>query len=89
MRGIVRAASAAAVFAYLTFVAVGPAHAYIDGGTGSYIFQLVVGGFVGAAFAIGVFFGRIRAFFARIFGRGGAVPPAPSASPEEAPATDH
>lgn len=36
--------------------------AYIDAGSGSYIFQLLVGAFVGAALAVKVFWRRIRAF---------------------------
>ena len=45
---------------------VGAAHsslAYIDPGSGSYIFQLLVGAFVGVAVAIKVFWRRVFAFF--------------------------
>lgn len=50
-----------------------PAHAYIDPGTGSYIFQVLIAGFVGAAFAVRVFWRRIRAFFGRLRGRAGSL----------------
>ncbi|MGH2793330.1 MAG: hypothetical protein ACRDKG_03395 [Actinomycetota bacterium] len=43
--------------------------AYIDAGSGSYILQLVVGAFVGAFMAVGVFWRRIRAAVSRRFSR--------------------
>ena len=42
-----------------------PAQAYIDPGSGSFIFQVVVGGLLGAAFAIKTFWRRIVGFFQR------------------------
>jgi hypothetical protein len=42
-----------------------PAHAYLDPGTGSYIIQVALAAFVGAAFAVRLFWGRIKAFFKR------------------------
>ena len=48
-----------------------PAHAYLDPGTGSYIFQLLIAGAVGLAFVIKVFWGRIKGFFTRLFSRTG------------------
>jgi hypothetical protein len=48
-----------------------PAHAYLDPGTGSYIFQLLIAGVVGLAFVIKVFWGRIKGFFTRLFSRTG------------------
>jgi hypothetical protein len=44
-----------------------PAYAYLDPGTGSYIFQLLLAAFVGLAFVIKVFWARIKGFFAKIF----------------------
>lgn len=38
------------------------AYAYLDPGTGSYILQLVLAALLGAAFAIKVFWKRIKAF---------------------------
>ena len=46
-----------------------PAYAYLDPGTGSYIFQLLLAGIVGLAFLIKVFWGRIKDFFAGLFSK--------------------
>lgn len=46
-----------------------PAHAYLDPGTGSYVFQVLIAGLVGAAFGIKMFWRRIKGFFMRLFGR--------------------
>jgi len=43
--------------------------AYLDPGTGSYVFQMIVAGLLGAAFAVKMFWVRIRAFFVRLFSR--------------------
>lgn len=43
------------------------AHAYLDPGTGSYVLQLALAAIVGALFAIRMFWGRIKAFFKRMF----------------------
>lgn len=39
------------------------AHAYIDPGTGSYVLQIVIAGIAAGAFAIKMFWRRIRALF--------------------------
>ena len=41
------------------------ANAYVDPGTGSYIFQVVIGVFLGAAVAVKVFWRRIWSFITR------------------------
>lgn len=46
-----------------------PAHAYLDPGSGSYILQLLIGGGVGALFAIKTFWGQIKSFFTSLFNR--------------------
>ena len=46
-----------------------PAHAYLDPGTGSYIFQLLLAGIVGLAFVVKLFWGRIKGFFAKLFSK--------------------
>ena len=39
------------------------AYAYIDPGTGSYIFQLLVAALVGVAFAVKLYWNKIRGLF--------------------------
>jgi hypothetical protein len=41
---------------------------YLDPGSGSYIFQVLLAALVGALFLIKVYWQRIRAFIARVFG---------------------
>jgi cytochrome b len=53
------------------------ANAYVDPGTGSYIFQVVIGVFLGAAVALKVFWRRIWGFVTRKPARTTASPPAP------------
>jgi hypothetical protein len=43
------------------------ARAYLDPGTGSYIWQLLVGGLLGGLFAAGVFWRRTLVFLKRLF----------------------
>jgi len=38
------------------------AHAYIDPGTGSYVLQLILAGFIGAAFTAELFWKRLKMF---------------------------
>jgi hypothetical protein len=45
------------------------AHAYLDPGTGSYILQLALAALVGALFAVRLFWGRIKAFFKKLFSK--------------------
>ena len=54
---------------FVLLLVAGSVNAYIDAGSGSYIFQLVVGAFVGAFMAVGVFWRRIRAAVSRRFSR--------------------
>ncbi|HEU4365757.1 MAG TPA: hypothetical protein VFT13_09880 [Candidatus Krumholzibacteria bacterium] len=62
---------AAALAALLVhpFLFVADAHAYLDPGTGSYILQMVIAGLLGAAFALKLFWYRIKRFFAGVFSR--------------------
>ncbi len=62
---IVRGAAALAVLIYVTTVAATPAAAYIDPGSSSYIFQLLIGGLMGLGIAVGSFWHRIKAFFGK------------------------
>jgi hypothetical protein len=45
------------------------AHAYLDPGTGSYIIQIALAALVGSLFAVRLFWGRIKAFFRRLFSK--------------------
>jgi hypothetical protein len=62
MRAGTRRAAWSAVLISLMVLVAGSATSYIDAGSGSYILQLVVGGIVGAALAVKVFWRRIRTF---------------------------
>ena len=42
---------------------------YLDPGSGSYIFQLIIAVLVGALFLIKVYWRRIKVLFARLFSR--------------------
>jgi hypothetical protein len=50
---------------YLMMIAIPQAHAYIDPGSGSFLFQILIGGLLGAAVAVKAFGRRIWAFFTR------------------------
>jgi len=43
--------------------------AYLDPGSGSFLIQILIALFLGGAFAVRAFWGRIKSFFARLFGR--------------------
>ena len=47
------------------------AAAYIDPSIGSYLFQLLLAGLLGAMFALKVFWGNIKRFFTRAKGKDG------------------
>jgi hypothetical protein len=49
------------------------AYAYLDPGTGSYVFQLLIAGLVGLGFLIKVYWSKIKLFLTRLFSKGGAV----------------
>lgn len=55
------------VFFVQFFAFVSYAHAYIDPGTGSYIFQLLIAGFLGSLFFMKKIFHNFRYFLASIF----------------------
>ncbi len=48
--------------ALLTVMMAGAAHAYVDPGTGSYLLQILIAGILGAAFAIRLYWTRIKNF---------------------------
>lgn len=45
------------------------AHAYLDPGSGSFLFQILVAGFVGFLFMLRLFRDRVTLFFRQLFGR--------------------
>ncbi|MGD2206215.1 MAG: hypothetical protein PVH17_05505 [Anaerolineae bacterium] len=45
------------------------AHAYLDPGTGSYIFQIALATLVGTLFALRLFWGRLKSFFKKLFSK--------------------
>ncbi len=51
---------AAVLAAALTTLTAAPAHAYIDPGSGSYVFQLALGALVGVAYAVKTSWRRLR-----------------------------
>lgn len=62
MRAGTRRAAWSAVLISMMVLVAGSATSYIDGNSGSYLLQLIVGGAVGAALAVKVFWRRIRTF---------------------------
>ena len=79
LRGISRVALCIVALLLFWTVAAPNAHAYIDPGSSSFIIQILIGAAAGAGLAIATFWRRIRAFFAKVFGRGtqeeAAAPP--------------
>ncbi|MGB0911197.1 MAG: hypothetical protein ACPGYT_12610 [Nitrospirales bacterium] len=49
------------------FIISGPALAYIDPGTGSYLFQMLMAGLLSSMFAVKMFWRNIRVYFSRFF----------------------
>ena len=49
--------------ALATFVFPGTSHAYLDPGTGSFVFQMIIAGVVGGLFTIKTFWRKIISFF--------------------------
>jgi|KBSMisStandDraft_5_1062788.scaffolds.fasta_scaffold5851474_1 hypothetical protein len=50
------------------------AEAYVDPGTGSYVLQLLIAGFLGALFALKVFWHKMIGLFKSLLGRGEKIP---------------
>jgi len=45
-------------------------YAYLDPGTGSFIFQLIIAALLGGLFAIKIFWKRIKTFLKNLFSKG-------------------
>jgi hypothetical protein len=65
-----RLANSVVLVVLLLFASTQNAHAYVDPGTGSYIIQLIIAGLVGVAFAVRIYWGKIKALFSRPSGNG-------------------
>lgn len=53
----------------LFFGLIKAAHAYIDPGTGSYIIQVIIGGVLGAAFALKVYWKKVKFYFSNLLSK--------------------
>jgi hypothetical protein len=53
------------VFGYVSLITIPGAHAYIDPGSGSFIFQVLVGGLLAAGVVFRSFWKRLWSFFSR------------------------
>jgi hypothetical protein len=53
----------------LQFILLQNAFAYLDPGTGSYVFQILVGAFIGGLFAIKIFWQKVKTFFVKLLSR--------------------
>ena len=51
-----------------------PAYAYLDPGTGSYLFQLLIAGLLGGGVALKIFWKQVAGFFKRVLRRRGSDP---------------
>ncbi len=54
---------------FLSVFPIRDAHAYIDPGTGSYIFQVIVAGLLGAGFVVKMFWRNIKTFLTDLFSK--------------------
>ena len=54
----------------LQFILSSSAMAYIDPGTGSYLFQLLMAGLLSSVFAVKMFWRNIRVYLSRFFSQG-------------------
>ena len=64
-----------AILAVLIMGAASPAHAYLDPATGSYVFQILMAGLLGALFALKMFWRSIRTFAGDVIRRITQRPP--------------
>ncbi len=56
-------------FSFLVFPQ--KAYAYLDPGSGSYIFQLIIGAFLAGLFAVKLLWNKIKSFLKNLFSREG------------------
>ena len=65
MRANLRVLFLAWLVACFSLIVIPTANAYIDPGSGSFIFQMIVGAALGVTFGVKLFWRRIRSFFSR------------------------
>jgi hypothetical protein len=65
MRHLVRLAQCLVFVSLLLVASTQVAHAYVDPGTGSYVIQILIAAVVGAAFAVRVYWNKIKGLFSR------------------------
>lgn len=58
------------IFVLLFFLFTKSAYAYLDPGSGSFIFQILIATVVGASFAIKLYWRKIKTFFANVSSKG-------------------
>lgn len=58
------------LFAVFCLILPNNAHAYLDPGTGSYIFQLIIAAFIGGLFSIKLFWNKIKMFLKKLLSIG-------------------
>ena len=69
MKGILRSSlmTIVVMILILYFSIPARAYAYLDPGTGSFIIQMIVGGLLGIAFTIGLFWKRVKLWLMNLF----------------------
>jgi hypothetical protein len=60
----------AAALAFALLATAWPAHAYVDPGSGSFLFQMLVAGMLSLAFTVRHYWTQLRAFVRRLFSNG-------------------
>lgn len=63
MNGVSRFAALVSLLLWSTTLAPTEAHAYLDPGTGSYLFQLLVAFFLGALFTLKLYWAKVKGLF--------------------------
>ena len=63
----VKLAKGSALIFLIQIVTVTPAFAYIDPGTGRYLFQMLMAGLLGSAFAIKMTWRNVKTYISQIF----------------------
>ena len=69
MRGLILFPCSICIPGALLLLWTPPAHAYIDAGTASMLFQLLIAGALGLVFTVKVYWAQVKAFFSSRFRR--------------------